>query len=101
MTTKAREAPIAIPGCVDVEGAGVELERTCTECDGEGIVYAPEWREWSAACDASGMSLDEYQREHPMPEGPEEVECGECDGSGFQLTQAGYDLLAFMRRHGR
>lgn len=70
------------------------LDRWCSACvDGSGIVQAPEWREWFRQFSNARSEAP------PEPEGPEEIECGECDGAGRVLTEAGAALLAFLRRH--
>lgn len=52
---------------------------TCPECDG-GVVADPAWRDYfKTPADQRGA----------MPEEPEEIECGECEGRGEILTRAG------------
>ena len=71
------------------------LDEKCITCDGEGVVTALEWtRYWAAIGLEGAVAPDE-------PDGPEEIDCGECAGEGRILTAAGRDLLAFLRRHGR
>lgn len=70
-----------------------ELERKCNACDGVGVVQAPEWAAYFKATGA-----DDDQPVPEEPEGPEEIGCGECDGEGRQLTDAGQSLAAFIRR---
>jgi hypothetical protein len=64
---------------------------------------------WVAARDAAGhmyawdpdlwRTTAEYQALGPVPSDVAETGCVECDWTGKQLTPAGRDLLAFVRRH--
>jgi hypothetical protein len=92
----------------------VMLDARCSVCAGTGMVYSEEWRAWNEQHDASAPKranfaeydewdacMREWERNHPMPDGNEEVHCGECDGAGAIPTAAGSVILALVDRYRR
>jgi len=53
--------------------AGVELDRVCSACGGDGIYWLGD----------------------NLPDGP----CTRCGGSGHELTDSGRLMMAFVVRH--
>lgn len=93
------------------------LVKTCPACEGEGVYYCDEWRAWNerwqSAHDAEARRAhNSYEESNlkpleaaeraagPQPSGPEELPCGECNGSGFVPTIAGRQILKLMRTCG-
>lgn len=90
------------------------LHTECGPCDGHGIVTTPEWLAYDARCT---QARQEWLAANPgqslwygSPEGrrwedgyPDEAEvsCGDCRGTGYQLTVAGRELLFFLSVHGK
>lgn len=70
-----------------------ELDVKCDACDGAGAVTAPAWKAYFDATEA-----DDGREVPEQPDGPEEIDCGECDGTGRTLTAAGMTLAAFIHR---
>jgi predicted methyltransferase len=68
---------------------------SCSYCNGSGIIYSPEWKDWQDALTKTGLSacmMDEkylqWLKDNPMPNEPEEICCWECDGTGIRLSQS-------------
>ncbi len=68
-----------------------DLVLRCEACNGSGYVYNPDWRD----VDFAGWTPAEI-REFTRTHGNEELECGECDGTGERLTDAGEALYRAM-----
>ncbi|HZP56731.1 MAG TPA: hypothetical protein VFC53_04150, partial [Dehalococcoidia bacterium] len=90
----------------------------CSTCGGSGVVENPDWQVWGADARAAGLPHrhspacmvlgdpstcrveEEFLEQHPEPDGPEEIRCGECDGVGSRPTDAGRALLGFLLARG-
>lgn len=118
---RARDAARATrhPGekVTEVEGslminATEALDTECETCQGNGIVITPEWLEWDKA---EREAEAQWKGAHPGEswfgsdarrcwgeQQPDEAEmqCGDCDGKGRKLTDAGRVLLQFLRTYG-
>lgn len=46
-------------------------------------------------CSGNGVTAHNY-RWDPIPE----TACYNCDGTGYKLTELGYELVGFLNRHG-
>lgn len=87
-----------------------QLEVRCTACRG-GLVCADLYAAWYARCDEveaawlaehgtiGGLdgSPDWLDVIDERPDGDEEIECVQCEGSGVLLTDAGIEVLAWAR----
>ena len=65
----------------------VQVRVPCTACGGDGIVIAPEWEELRKrllSVYLTSRDRPEFYRLNPLPKGPKEISCSECDGTGFQ-----------------
>jgi hypothetical protein len=95
----------------DTESGLPPLHVECGPCEGHGVVTAPAWlaydarckqarQEWLAANPGKGWysSPEGSKWEDGYPEVPE-VRCGDCDGTGYQMTAAGRELLFFLAVH--
>lgn len=89
-----------------------ELDRECGTCDGHGVVTTPEWLEWRKREEAAesgwraqhptepwtaSAQFDALADEQPDPE----MDCRECAGTGYVVTEAGREVLLFLIRHGK
>lgn len=88
-----------------LDATGRRMELLCSHCKGSGFITSPDWLGYNAKWQDEHVyemplsGRDEWERERPMPEGPEEIACGECEGIGWVLTEPGRALLDFIRRH--
>ena len=71
--------------------AGVELEVECSLCNGTGAVLSEIWCEWTDNWLAG-------ERNIPMPEDEEHVECPLCHGKRRAITANGAKLIEFIER---
>jgi Tryptophan RNA-binding attenuator protein inhibitory protein len=87
-----------------------ELDRECETCQGNGIVTTPEWlawaerekaaeREWRAANPGQSWFSSEASQFMSELQPAAEDECPKCGGTGYELTEAGRELLRFLQRH--
>ncbi len=74
--------------------AGVVLQDVCDECGGAGWLSNLDWHRWFEAGQPAGREPRDGFGELE----PEEPPCGECEGHGVRLTEAGLALLEFVRR---
>jgi excinuclease UvrABC ATPase subunit len=73
------------------------LEEACRTCEATGMVYSPAWASWNERMDAAKSEDQRRELEYEMESlGPEEIQCDACDGSGYQPTQVGKQLLVFL-----
>lgn len=107
---RRRTPGIELPACPhDVEA--VALDVRCDDCDGAGMVQAPEWTAWAERHEkaiaararelAPFQSVEAYCERDPLPETPEEIACSECDGLGYVLTPRGAAILQLIDRYRR
>jgi len=88
-----------------------DLEVRCANCNGTGVVLSSDWWDWAdwwRLCRrtidgltgaARLAAIEAFERDHPEPDTPEGVACGECDGTGYRLLDDGRRLIEFIRRH--
>lgn len=88
---------------------GADLLETCPDCQGEGAVQRPEWKEWreeyggdryrlrQKAQSGKNLTHKERQRlteaERAMPNTDEEAVCATCFGEGEIPTERGREVL--------
>ncbi len=90
------------------------LTRPCRYCNGSGLMSNCEYDDWSARFAAT---LEQFEQDQAAgmhaptatfyssetwnklseQEPPAEVECGDCDGAGERLTDAGRQVLQLVR----
>lgn len=70
----------------------------CDQCDGDKVVQNIEWKEWFEkrhndefdyfiSKETSNMYAV-WLKDNPMPNGPEEIDCHKCGGTGVCLSQS-------------
>jgi Ribonuclease G/E len=89
------------------------LHTECGECQGNGIVTAPGWLAYDAECkqarqewlaaNPGGVWYSSHEGREWEAGYPDEAEtsCPDCDGTGYQMTKAGREILYFLRVHGK
>jgi DnaJ-class molecular chaperone len=50
-----------------------------------------------ACCGSGSVEIDPKEHLEPIPDGAT-VECGECEGRGYFLTEEGEELVAFLSK---
>jgi hypothetical protein len=78
----------------------IVLARSCQFCGGDGLVevFGDQQIEAIRSRDKCGpLTAAEIAKDEP--EGTA-IECGECEGKGGFLTDAGADMLSFMKQFG-
>ena len=73
-----------------------ELERRCTKCNGEGLIYSERWQYWWKKHEKDWR---EAINGPDVPDVPEAKSCSECEGVGAIPTDEGNLLLFFLARH--
>ena len=71
----------------------------CGTCLTTGKVPNPIVENWHNERQLAGFKVADpkYWEGEPITE-PDEIGCGECDGIGYQATEAGKQLSEFMAR---
>ena len=60
----------------------IRVREKCPDCD-DGVINNPDWKPWWAEFHQSGLSMVEFASSHPDPDGPEELDCRICGGTGY------------------
>ena len=78
----------------------IRVRVLCPDCQGVGIRYSPEWRQWWSKFWAEEKNQplplrfsQEFAKSNPEPAGPEEAPCGACNGTGYQEQWVSLALL--------
>ena len=77
----------------------IQIRERCPHCD-NGFFYSDEWREWSKGWNAWRENVTEdqfndpkHQYPVPMPSGPEEYPCSDCEGTQVVYRWAAIDTV--------
>ena len=58
----------------------IRARSTCPRCNGAGAIISPEWDEYYRVGETESIAREQAKE----PDGPEEIDCPYCGGTGFE-----------------